>query len=116
MYYTWQTRRRRPHCRTENRVSTPRGYLEIPSTTEGHRSQHPLAPQDLTEDSICANVTQHIFILYTPSERNARGSTTVHQLHLRDTLYGFAVYPAPPDDTYKGVIRSIDLDHNQLEN
>ncbi|KAH7936353.1 hypothetical protein HPB52_021559 [Rhipicephalus sanguineus] len=75
-----------------------------------------LAPQDLTEDSICPNVTQNIFVVCTPSERNARAYTTVQQLRLRDTLYRVAVYPAPPDDTCKGVIRGIDLDlsDNQL--
>ncbi|KAH7962366.1 hypothetical protein HPB52_015720 [Rhipicephalus sanguineus] len=71
-----------------------------------------LAPQDLTEDSICPNVTQNIFVVCTPSERNARAYTTVQQLRLRDTLYRVAVYPAPPDDTCKGVIRGIDLDLN----
>ncbi|KAH7936327.1 hypothetical protein HPB52_021426 [Rhipicephalus sanguineus] len=39
----------------------------------------------------------------------------VQQLHLRDTLYRVAVYPAPHDDTCKGVIRGIDLDLNDSE-
>ncbi|KAL1487205.1 hypothetical protein MTO96_046613 [Rhipicephalus appendiculatus] len=71
-----------------------------------------LAPQDLTEDSICPNVTQNIFVVCTPSERNARAYTTVQQLRMRETLYRVAVYPAPPDDTCKGVIRGIDIDLN----
>ncbi|XP_075734171.1 uncharacterized protein LOC142775837 isoform X1 [Rhipicephalus microplus] len=69
-----------------------------------------LAPQDLMEDSICPNVTQNIFVVCTPIERNARAYTMVQQLRLRDTLYRVAVYPAPPDNTCKGVIRGIDID------
>ncbi|KAH8036559.1 hypothetical protein HPB51_001538 [Rhipicephalus microplus] len=69
-----------------------------------------LAHQDLMEDSICPNVTQNIFVVCTPIERNARAYTTVQQLRLRDTLYRVAVYPAPPDNTCKGVIRGIDID------
>ncbi|KAL1466930.1 hypothetical protein MTO96_000530 [Rhipicephalus appendiculatus] len=71
-----------------------------------------LAPQDLTEDSICLNVTQNIFVVCTPSERNARAYTAVQQLRMRETLHRVAVNPAPPDDTCKGIIRGIDIDLN----
>lgn len=74
-----------------------------------------LAPQDLTEDSICPNVTQNIFIICTPSERNARAYATVQQIRMKDTTYRVAVYPAPPDDTCKGVIRGIDLELNDSQ-
>ncbi|XP_070393173.1 uncharacterized protein [Dermacentor albipictus] len=74
-----------------------------------------LAPQDLTEDSICPNVTQNIFIICTPSERNARAYATVQQIRMKDTTYRVAVYPAPPDDTCKGVVRGIDLELNDSQ-
>ncbi|KAH8036032.1 hypothetical protein HPB51_016336 [Rhipicephalus microplus] len=74
-----------------------------------------LAPRDLMKDSICPNVIQNIFVVCTPSERNARAYTTTQQLRLRDTLCRVAVYPAPPDDTSKGVIRGIDPDINDIQ-
>ncbi|XP_075530086.1 uncharacterized protein LOC142563418 [Dermacentor variabilis] len=74
-----------------------------------------LAPQDLTEDSICPNVTQNIFIICTPSERNARAYATVQQIRMKDTTYRVAVYPAPPDNTCKGVVRGIDLELNDSQ-
>ncbi|KAL1426026.1 hypothetical protein MTO96_003495 [Rhipicephalus appendiculatus] len=75
-----------------------------------------LAPAETGEDIVCANVVQNIFIVSTPTEKDARAYARVEALLVGTTRYEVNSYLAALDNTCKGIVRGVDLDfdHNQL--
>ncbi|KAH7947614.1 hypothetical protein HPB52_014485 [Rhipicephalus sanguineus] len=69
-----------------------------------------LAPAEIEEDTICPNGTQNIYVVCTPHEKNACAYVKAQQVGLGECTYRVSVYPAPPDDTCKGVIKGVDVD------
>lgn len=74
-----------------------------------------LAPAEIEEDTICPNGTQNIYVVCTPHEKNARAYVNAQQVRLGECTYRVSVYPAPPDDTCKGVIRGVDVDISEAQ-
>ncbi|KAH8029373.1 hypothetical protein HPB51_025585 [Rhipicephalus microplus] len=74
-----------------------------------------LAPAEIEEDTICPNGTQNIYVVCTPHENNACAYVKAQQVRLGDCTYRVSVYPAPPDDTCKGVIRGVDVDISEAQ-
>ncbi|KAH7944120.1 hypothetical protein HPB52_016057 [Rhipicephalus sanguineus] len=68
------------------------------------------APAEIEEDTICPNGTQNIYVVCTPHEKNACAYVKAQQVRLGECTYRVSVYPAPPDDTCKGVIKDVDVD------
>ncbi|KAL1478668.1 hypothetical protein MTO96_034921 [Rhipicephalus appendiculatus] len=75
-----------------------------------------LAPAETGEDIVCANVVQNIFVVSTPTEKNARAYARVEALLVGTTRYEVNSYLAAPDNTCKGIVWGVDIDfhHNQL--
>ncbi|KAH8027049.1 hypothetical protein HPB51_001945 [Rhipicephalus microplus] len=67
-----------------------------------------LAPAEIEEDTICPNGTQNIYVVCTSHKKNACAYVKAQQVRLGDFTYLVSVYPAPPDDTCKGVTRGVD--------
>lgn len=74
-----------------------------------------LAAAEIEEDTICPNGTQNIYVVCTPHEKNARAYVKAQQVRLGESTYRISVYPAPPDDTCKGVIRGVDVGINEAQ-
>ncbi|KAH8008684.1 hypothetical protein HPB51_000721 [Rhipicephalus microplus] len=74
-----------------------------------------LAPAEVEEDTIFSNGTQNIFVVCTPHEKNACAYVKAQQIQLGDCTYRVFVFPAPPDDTCKGVIRGVDVDISEAQ-
>ncbi|KAL1482084.1 hypothetical protein MTO96_015115 [Rhipicephalus appendiculatus] len=57
-----------------------------------------LAPAETGEDIVCANVVQNIFVVSTPTEKNARAYARVEALLVGTTRYEVNSYLAAPDN------------------
>ncbi|KAL1433479.1 hypothetical protein MTO96_001845 [Rhipicephalus appendiculatus] len=75
-----------------------------------------LAPAETEEDIVCGNLVQNIFVVSTPTEKNARAYARVEALLVGTARYEVNSYLAAPDNTCKGIVRGVglDFDHNQL--
>ncbi|KAH8036210.1 hypothetical protein HPB51_020094 [Rhipicephalus microplus] len=66
-----------------------------------------LPPAAAEENIVCANATQNIFVISTPSESNANAYCKVQEIFLADKKHS---YITPPGNTCRGVVRGIDTD------
>ncbi|KAL1481417.1 hypothetical protein MTO96_034476 [Rhipicephalus appendiculatus] len=75
-----------------------------------------LAPAETEEDIVCANVVQNIFVVSSPTKKNACAYARVEALLVGTARYEVNSYLAAPDNTCKGIVRGgdLDFDHNQL--
>ncbi|KAH7957852.1 hypothetical protein HPB52_023252 [Rhipicephalus sanguineus] len=69
-----------------------------------------LSPEDTKEDIVCPNLTQNILVVSTPESKNAGAYAALCLIRLGSTDYQVSAYTAASDDTYKGIIRGVDVD------
>lgn len=114
---------RLPHLPREHFriIVRPRGGLDVRrisqiKVTQALAMAAQLAPAETEGDIVCPNVVQNIFVVSTPTERNARAYAKVEALLIGSARYEVNSYLAAPDNTCKGIVRGVDLDfdHNQL--
>ncbi|KAH9359562.1 hypothetical protein HPB48_021238 [Haemaphysalis longicornis] len=86
-----------PHLRREHYriIVRPRGGMNVKNVSQIKVAQSlalaaQLDPAEIADDIVCSNVMQNIFVLMTN--------------------YEVSSYLAAPDNTYKGVVRGVDLD------
>ncbi|KAH7948584.1 hypothetical protein HPB51_028487 [Rhipicephalus microplus] len=72
-----------------------------------------LSEKEVTEDVVCPNMMQTIAVISTPVERNARPYSKITAITLGTASFDVIAYRAAPDDTCKGIIRSVDEDIGQ---
>ncbi|KAL1480676.1 hypothetical protein MTO96_015806 [Rhipicephalus appendiculatus] len=114
---------RLPHLPREHFriIVRPRGGMDVRrisqiKVTQAIAMAAQLAPAETGEEIVCANVVQNIFVVSTPTEKNARAYASVEALLVGTTRYEVNSYLAAPVNTCKGIVRGVDLnfDHNQL--
>lgn len=102
-------------------IVRPRGGLNVRTisqikVTQALAMAAQLAPAETEGDIVCPNVVQNIYVVSTPTEKNARAYANVQVLLVGSARYEVNSYLAAPDNTCKGIVRGVDLDfdHNQL--
>ncbi|KAL1477762.1 hypothetical protein MTO96_017053 [Rhipicephalus appendiculatus] len=114
---------RLPHLPREHFriIVHPRGGMDVRrisqiKVTQALAMAAQLAPAETGEDIVCANVVLNIFVVSTPTEKNARAYARVEALLVGTTRYEVNSYLGAPDNTCKGIVRGVDLDfdHSQL--
>ncbi|KAG0412443.1 hypothetical protein HPB47_010416 [Ixodes persulcatus] len=62
------------------------------------------------KDIICPNAMQNILMVSSPSEHNAKTYAGVEAISIGSANYEVSSYLAAPDNTFKGILRNIDLE------
>lgn len=117
------TASRLPHLPREHFriIVRPRGGMDVKKisqikVTQALATAAQLNPAETEGDIVCVNVVQNIFVVSTPTEKNARAYARVEDLLVETSRYKVNAYLAAPDNTCKGIVRGVDLDfdHNRL--
>ncbi|KAH7942792.1 hypothetical protein HPB52_001574 [Rhipicephalus sanguineus] len=95
-------------------IVRPRGGMDVRRISQIKAAQ--LAPAETEGDIVCPNMVQNIFVVSTPTEKNAHAYTRVEALLVGSARYEVKSYLAAPNNTCKGIMWGVDLDfdHNQL--
>ncbi|KAL1479646.1 hypothetical protein MTO96_034807 [Rhipicephalus appendiculatus] len=88
-------------------IVRPRGGLNVKNVSQikvAHAlaSAAQLVPAEITNDIVCSNVMQDIFVVSTPEEKNARAYSKVELITVGGANYEVGSYLAAPDNTCKG--------------
>lgn len=108
---------RLPHLPREHYriIVRPRGGLNVKNVSQIKVAQAlalaaQLAPAEIADDIVCSNAMQNIFVVSTPTKKNARAYSRVESVTVGVANYEVSSYLAAPDNTCKGVVRGVDLD------
>ncbi|KAH7932517.1 hypothetical protein HPB51_029251 [Rhipicephalus microplus] len=74
-----------------------------------------LSLEETLQDIICLNITQNIVVVSTPASRNVRAYAALRLIRIGSTEYHVSAYTAALDDTWKGVIRGVDVDIDEQQ-
>ncbi|KAL1440864.1 hypothetical protein MTO96_009162 [Rhipicephalus appendiculatus] len=107
----------REHFKT---IVRPRGGLDVKKADlilfkRALATAASLSPEQVYDDTLCANNFQNILVVATPFEANARAYARVERILLGGKAVEVAAYVAASDDTCKGVVRGINPDLSEAD-
>ncbi|KAK8766469.1 hypothetical protein V5799_006750 [Amblyomma americanum] len=97
-------------------VVRPKGGLDIvkvgaPTVTAAIFAAADITGDKSAEDTVCPSSHQNIVVVSTPKRANTDRYAKLRQIHIQGKPHEVNAYETAPDNTTKGVIRGIPIEH-----
>ncbi|KAH6937758.1 hypothetical protein HPB50_004019 [Hyalomma asiaticum] len=97
-------------------VVRPQGGLDnvkvgAPTVTAAILAAAGITAEESAKDTVCPNSHQNIVVVSTPKHAHAGRYAKIRKIFIQDKGHEVNVYETAPDNTTKGVIRGISIEH-----